>query len=93
MTLSGFRIYRKLMRISSKDMMQTVTMNSLFNLTKKLLIIYKNYTMIKSRRLKNMKNLHVTYKKKKCNLKHKIKVKVWLPQKMKKRYAFKYQIN
>lgn len=49
--------------------------------------------MIKNRRLKNMKNLYVTFKIKKCNLKHKIKVKVWLPQKMKKRYAFKYQIN
>ena len=56
--------------------MQTVTMNSLFNLTKKVLIIYKNYTMIKNRRLKNMKNLYVTFKIKKCNLKHKIKVKV-----------------
>lgn len=77
----------------NEDMMQTATMNSLFNLTKKFLIIYKNYTIIKNRRLKNVENLYETYKIKKCNLKHKAKVKGWLPQKMKKRYAFKYQIN
>lgn len=62
-------------------------------MAKKLLNIYKNYTMIKNRWLKSGKNLYVTNKIKKCSLNLKIKAKGRLPQNMKKRYAFKNQIN
>lgn len=51
------------------------------------------FTMIKNRWLKSGKNLYVTYKIKKCSLNLKIKAKGRLQQNMKKRYAFKNQIN
>ena len=49
--------------------------------------------MFKNRRLKNLKNLYVTYKIKMYNLNPKIRIKGRLTKKMKKRYVSKDQIN